>query len=77
MIATVPGATDICICGHNGLQHDATTQVCRFSKDPTSSCGCANFVRPGTIRSAPNSPALNGPSQGPNAVLPNTGNRNY
>lgn len=78
MIATVPGATDLCSCGHNGLAHDATSQVCRFSKDPTSPCGCVSFGYPGAMTSKSpivgNTPALTGPSS--TVVAPPVGNRN-
>lgn len=62
-ITTTPGATDLCLCGHNGLQHDAVSQICRFQKDPSMPCGCQSFGYPGTMGSKPpvtNAPALSG-----------------
>lgn len=48
-IATVPGATDLCLCGHSGLCHDSTSQICRFQKDPSMPCGCQSFGYTGAI----------------------------
>lgn len=63
-ITTVPGATDLCLCGHNGLAHDATSQICRYQKDPAAPCGCQSFGYPGTMTNhspaAGNAPALSG-----------------
>lgn len=69
-IATTPGATDLCLCGHAGAAHDATSQVCRFQLDGkgqpagrTVACGCQGFGVPGTLGSRPpltNAPALSG-----------------
>ena len=79
MIATIPGATNLCICGHNGTAHDATSQVCRFQKDAAAPCGCVSFGRPGTLSgSAPASTAVASALTGPNVVAPLlAGNRNF
>lgn len=69
-ITTVPAAADICICGHNGLAHDASSQVCRYQKaggnGGADACGCVTFGYPGgmTNRSPAvgNTPPLTGPS---------------
>lgn len=81
MIATTPGATDRCICGHDGLAHDATSQVCRFQKDTAAPCGCVSFGYVGAMSAKSpvvgNTPALAGPAQGTNKDAgPLTGNRN-
>lgn len=74
MLTTAPGAADPCICGHNGAQHDATTQVCRFQVDgkgqpagKTVACGCQTFSALGTLGSRP--PTTSG--------APLSGNDNY
>lgn len=80
MLTTTPVATDPCICGHAGATHDATTQVCRFQKDPSAPCGCQSFGVPGGITNKSplvgNTPPLNGPVQGVNAAPATAGNRN-
>lgn len=61
-ITTVPGATDLCLCGHNGTMHDAS-QVCRYKNDVVAPCGCQSFGYPGTMGNHPpvtNAPALSG-----------------
>ncbi len=70
MISTVPGATDVCICGHAGVTHNAS-QVCRFQKDPTSPCGCVSFGYPGNMGTNPS--ALATPALATPALV---GNRN-
>lgn len=73
-ISTTPGASDVCICGHSGSAHDATSQVCRYQaaggKGGADACGCVSFGYPGGMTNR--SPAVGNtpPCTGPAAQAP-------